>query len=60
MATTVGTTIFSHILPVVLGFFAIMLIVSGSLEENNPKLVIGIVLFVTACILPYVILSAII
>lgn len=57
---TIGTTIFSHIIPVFLGFFAIMLLISGSLEENNPKLVLGIVLFVMACILPYVILNSLI
>lgn len=56
----VGTTIFSHILPVICGFFAIIFIVSGSLEENNPKLALGIVLFVLACVFPYVILGALV
>ena len=56
----VGTTIFSHIIPVVLGFFALILIIYGSFEENNPKLALGIVLFVIACVFPYFILSALI
>ena len=56
----VGTTIFSHILPVIFGFFAIVLIISGSLEENKPKLALGIVLFVMACIFPYVVLSVLV
>lgn len=56
----VGTTIFSHILPVICGFFAIVLIISGSLEENKPKLGLGIVLFVIACVFPYVILSVLV
>jgi hypothetical protein len=56
----VGTTIFSHILPVIFGFFAILLIISGSLDENKPKLGLGIALFVIACILPYVVLSLLI
>lgn len=53
----VGTTIFSHILPVILGFFGLLLIISGSLDEDQPKLGLGIALFVIACIFPYVILG---
>ena len=56
----VGTTIFSHILPVIFGFFALILIISGSLEDNNPKLGLGVVLFVIACIFPYVVLSVLV
>lgn len=56
----VGTTIFSHILPVIIGFLAIVFIISGSLEENNPKLALGIVLFITACAFPYVVLSVLV
>ena len=56
----VGTTIFSHILPVIFGFFALILIISGSLEENKPKLGLGIVLFLIACIFPYVVLSVLV
>lgn len=53
----VGTTIFSHILPVIFGFFALLLIISGSLEEDKARLALGIALFVIACVFPYVILS---
>ena len=56
----VGTTIFSHILPVIFGFFALLLIISGSLEDNDPKLGLGIVLFIIACIFPYVVLSVLV
>ena len=56
----IGTTIFSHILPVIFGFFAIIMIITGSLEENKSKLGLGIVLFVVACIFPYVILSVLV
>ena len=56
----VGTTIFSHILPVIFGFFAVVLIISGFLEENRPKLALGIILFVMACIFPYVVLSVLV
>ena len=56
----IGTTIFSHILPVIFGFFAIILIISGSLEDNNPKLGLGIELFVIACVFPYAVLSVLV
>ena len=55
-----GTTIFSHILPVIFGFFALILIISGSLEDNNPKLGLGIALFVITCVFPYLVLSVLI
>ena len=56
----VGTTIFSHILPVIVGFFSILLIISGSLEEDKTKLGLGIALFVIACAFPYLILSVLV
>ncbi|WP_292603122.1 hypothetical protein [Methanobrevibacter sp. UBA212] len=56
----VGTTIFSHILPVVFGFLAIVMIISGSLEESKTKLALGIVLFIMACAFPYVTLSVLV
>ena len=56
----VGTTIFSHIIPVILGFFALVLIISGSLEDNNPKLGLGVALFVIACAFPYAVLSVLV
>lgn len=55
----VGTTIFSHILPVILGFFGILLIISGLLDEKKELWVIGIILFICACIFPFIILNAI-
>lgn len=56
----VGTTIFSHILPVICGFFAFVCIISGSLEEDRNKLGLGIALFIIACVFPYLILSALV
>lgn len=56
----IGTTIFSHILPVICGFIGVLFIISGSLEENKPKLGLGIVLFVIACVFPYLILSVLV
>lgn len=56
----VGTTIFSHILPVIFGFFGLILIISGSLDDDRPKLGLGIALFVMACIFPYLVLSVLV
>ncbi|MBE6489906.1 MAG: hypothetical protein UIB31_08925 [Methanobrevibacter sp.] len=56
----VGTTIFSHILPVIFGLFSIILIISGALDEDQPKLGLGIALFVIACIFPYIVLSVLV
>ena len=56
----IGTTIFSHILPIIFGFFGLILIISGILDNNNPKLGLGVVLFIVACAFPFVVLNAII
>ena len=56
----IGTTIFSHILPVFFGFFGVLLIISGSLDESKPKLALGIILFILACAFPYLVLKALI
>ena len=55
MAMT-GSTIFSHILPVVLGFFGILLLINGLMDEQKNKFYLGIFLFVFACISPYIFL----
>ena len=56
----VGTTIFSHILPVIFGFFGIVMIISGSLEKSNSKLALGVILFIMACVFPYIIFRVLI
>ena len=54
-----GTTIFSHIIPVILGVIGVLLIISGSLDESKSKFYTGVVVFVFACIFPYIALRAI-
>lgn len=56
----IGTTIFSHILPAILGFFAVIFIISGTLDDNKPKLGLGIAFFIIACVSPYIVLSLLI
>ncbi len=54
-----GITLFSHIIPVVLGFFGVLLLIGGSLDENKYKFSIGILLFILAVALPYIVLRMI-
>ena len=54
-----GSTIFSHIVPIIFGFVGLMLIMSGIMDNNKPKWVLGIVLFVIGCAFPYVVLNSI-
>lgn len=53
-----GITLFSHILPVMLGFFGVLLLIAGSLDENKYKFSIGILLFILAVALPYIVLRS--
>lgn len=48
--------VFSHILPLILGFFSILLIINGIMDEQKPITILGIVLFLVAAIGPFFIL----
>ncbi len=48
--------IFSHILPLILGFFSILLIINGIMDEEKHISIIGIILFLVASIGPFLIL----
>jgi len=48
--------IFSHILPLIIGFFSILLIINGIMDEDKHISIIGIVLFLLASIGPFLIL----
>ncbi|WP_299524294.1 hypothetical protein [uncultured Methanobrevibacter sp.] len=52
----VGITLFSHILPVILGFFGVLLLIGGTLDDNKYKFSFGVLLFILAAILPYIVL----
>ncbi len=51
-----GITLFSHIIPVIMGFFGVLMLIGGTLDENKYKFSAGIILFILAAILPYIIL----
>lgn len=48
--------IFSHFLPLVLGFFSILLIINGIMDEQKHISILGIVLFLIASIGPFLVL----
>lgn len=51
-----GILIFTHILPVILGFFGVILLISGIMERKRPLTVLGIILFFIAGILPFIVI----
>ena len=55
-----GTLIFSHILPVILGFIGVILMITGIMDNNNQLAKRGIILFIIAAVTPFLILSILI
>ena len=51
-----GILIFTHILPVILGFFGVILLISGIMERKRPITVLGIILFFIAGVLPFIVI----
>ena len=48
--------IFSHILPLILGFFSILLMINGIMDEQKHIAIMGIILFLVASIGPFLVL----
>ena len=48
--------IFSHILPLIIGFLSILLIINGIMDEQKHITAMGIVLFLLAAIGPFFVL----
>ena len=48
--------VFSHIIPPVMGFFAVLLIASGIMDKKKEYTFLGVGLFFVGGILPFVIL----
>ena len=48
--------IFSHILPLILGFFSILLMINGIMDEQKPVTVIGVILFLVASLSSFFVL----
>lgn len=48
--------IFSHILPLILGFFSILLMINGIMDEQKHISIMGVILFLVASIGPFLVL----
>ena len=48
--------IFSHILPLIIGFFSILLMINGIMDEEKIITALGIILFLVAAIGPFLVL----
>ncbi|MBX7076586.1 MAG: hypothetical protein K1X33_04660 [Methanobacteriaceae archaeon] len=50
-----GLLIFTHILPVILGFLGVLLIISGVMDEQKVLTAVGAILIFIAGISPFII-----
>ena len=48
--------IFSHILPLIFGFFSILLMINGIMDEQKYITALGIILFLVASLGPFLVL----
>ncbi|ADC47186.1 hypothetical protein mru_1336 [Methanobrevibacter ruminantium M1] len=48
--------LFSHILPLILGFFSILLMINGIMDKQKVITAFGIILFLAAAFSPFVVL----
>ncbi|SFL49280.1 hypothetical protein [Methanobrevibacter olleyae] len=48
--------VFSHILPLIIGFFSILLIINGIMDEQKHITALGIIFFLLAAIGPFFVL----
>lgn len=57
--TLTGSIFYSHVMPAILGFLSIILICDGMMDENKKKVLVGVILFFGAGLLPFIILRGI-
>ncbi|MDI9624770.1 MAG: hypothetical protein QFX38_07795 [Methanothermobacter sp.] len=57
--TLTGSIFYSHVMPAILGFLSIILICNGMMDENKKQLLLGVILFFGAGLLPFIILRAV-
>lgn len=51
-----GILIFTHIMPVILGFLGILFLIQGIMEKKRPLTVIGTIMFFIAGVMPFIII----
>ncbi|MCL2114594.1 MAG: hypothetical protein FWH29_00050 [Methanobrevibacter sp.] len=52
-----GSLIFSHILPIILGFIGVLLMTTGIMDDDNYYTKVGVALFIIAALMPFLVLS---
>jgi tellurite resistance protein TehA-like permease len=52
----IETLLYSHILPPIAGFIGVILICSGIMDDNRNYTIMGVVCFLAAGLLPFIIL----
>lgn len=57
---TRGTLIFSHIIPAMVGFFGVVLLILGIMDDEQKTSIMGAALFAIAAISPFIVLNLII
>lgn len=50
-----GVLIFTHILPIILGLLGVILLISGVMGKNKVMTILGVIFFMVAGILPFVV-----
>lgn len=56
MPTINGIMIFSHIIPVVLGFFGVLTLINGIMDDKQDTTIIGTALILIGVAIPFLIL----
>lgn len=54
--TFIGSILFTHILPAIMGFVGIIFLANGIMDSDDKIAIIGAVLFALAIFLPFIIL----
>jgi hypothetical protein len=52
----IGSLIYSHIFPPIAGFIGVILICSGIMDDNRKYTIVGVLTFLAAGLLPFLIL----
>jgi hypothetical protein len=55
----IGSLLYSHIIPILMAFIGVLLICSGIMDRKNTYTIVGVLLFLAAGIVPFLILPLI-
>jgi len=54
--TLTGSVFYSHVMPAIVGFLGIILICNGMMDDKRSQVLVGVLLFFVAGLLPFFIL----